>query len=182
MRFLTQMGRMMPIPILPFFIETLTIPSFGLNTFVGLVQGVSAGTTTLSSIYLGRLGDRIGHRKVLRASLLAAGLLFIPQSMVNTGWQLFTLQALTGVAVGGVIPSISALLARFTQPGEEGSVYGLDNSINAGGRAVAPLIGSWVGGWFNLRATFLTTGLILLLTTLLASTIIPKPPVNPAEE
>ena len=174
MRFMSQLARMMIIPIAPFFILSLMAEDSGVNTFIGVVLGVAAGATTISSIYLGRLGDRIGHRRVLITSIFAAGLLYLPQSAVTAGWQLLILQALTGVAMGGVIPSISALLANHTQPGLEGAVYGLDNSINAAGRAVAPLIGSAVAAWFSLRATFTSTALILFISVGMAITLLPK--------
>jgi DHA1 family multidrug resistance protein-like MFS transporter len=174
MRFMSQLARMMIIPIAPFFILSLMVEDSGVNTFIGVVLGVAAGATTISSIYLGRLGDRIGHRRVLVTSIFAAGLLYLPQSAVTAGWQLLVLQALTGVAMGGVIPSISALLATHTQPGLEGAVYGLDNSINAAGRAVAPLLGSAVATWFSLRATFTSTALILFISVGLAITLLPK--------
>ena len=141
MRFMSQLGRMIVVPIIPLFVPLLIASESGVNTYIGLVFGVSAATTTISSIYLGKLGDRIGYRSVLIVSILAAGFIYLPQSMVTEGWQLLALQGLTGIAVGGIIPSISALLANFTQPGQEGAVYGLDSSINAAGRAVAPLIG-----------------------------------------
>jgi DHA1 family multidrug resistance protein-like MFS transporter len=111
-------------------------------------------------------------------SILAAGLLYLPQSMVTAGWQLLVLQALTGVAVGGIIPSISALLANYSQPGHEGAVYGLDNSINAAGRAVAPLLGGAIAAWFSLRATFTSTAVILFIAFIMANTLIPKIPVS----
>jgi DHA1 family multidrug resistance protein-like MFS transporter len=175
MRFMSQLSRMMIIPIAPLFIQELMQTDVGLNTFIGIVFGVASGATTVSSIYLGRLGDRIGYRPVLITSILAAGLLYLPQSLVTAGWQLLVLQALTGIAIGGVIPSISALLANYTQPGQEGAVYGLDNSITAAGRAVAPLVGSMVATWFTLRATFTSTAIILFISFVLANTLMPKP-------
>lgn len=178
MRFMNTLARMMIIPIAPLFIQTLMHTEEGLNTFIGLVIGASSGATTLSSIYLGRLGDRVGHRRVLILSILAAGILYLPQSLVTAGWQLLILQALTGIAVGGIIPSISALLANYTQPGHEGAVYGLDNSINAAGRAVAPLLGSAIASWFSLRATFTFTAVILLMAFILANTLMPRLPAG----
>ena len=174
MRFMSQMGRMIVVPIIPLFVPLLIASESNVNTYIGLVFGVSAAATTLSSIYLGRLGDRIGYRSVLIVSILAAGILYIPQSAVTEGWQLLALQGLTGIAVGGIIPSISALLANFTQPGQEGAVYGLDSSINAAGRAVAPLIGGLVAGWFNPQATFTATAFFLFISAGLAVSLIPK--------
>lgn len=174
MRFITQLGRMMIIPIAPLFIQVLLVDTTRLNTFTGLVVGAASATTTISAVYLGRLGDRVGHRRVLIISAFAAAALYLPQSLVTAGWQLLILQALVGVALGGIIPTISALLARYSRPGEEGAVYGLDNSINAGSRAAAPLLGAAVGFWFGLRATFVATALLFLVAGLLAAWRLPQ--------
>jgi DHA1 family multidrug resistance protein-like MFS transporter len=174
MRFLSTMGRMMIVPIMPFLIQSLDIGEASLNTYVGLVLGVTSGATTLSAVFLGKLGDQIGSRKVLIASMGIAGLLYFPQGAATHGWQILVLQGLTGVAMGGVIPSISALLARYTPPEKSGAVYGLDNSINAAGRAVAPLLGGAVAVWFSQRATFPTTGILLVLAATTAWVTLPK--------
>jgi DHA1 family multidrug resistance protein-like MFS transporter len=174
MRFLTQLGRMMIIPIAPLFIASLLAETDRVNTFIGLVIGAASAATTLSAGYLGRLGDRIGHRKVVVASTLAAAALYLPQSFVTQAWQLLPLQALVGVALGGVIPAISALLARYTDVGEEGSVYGLDNSINAGARAIAPLVGAAIAAAFGLRTTFIVTAAIFLITGTTAARYLPS--------
>lgn len=174
MRFFSQMGRMMIYPFIPLFIKDLLSVSNQLNTFTGLVIGVASFTTTLSAIYLGRLGDRIGHRSILIICLFIAAGLYFPQAWAGAGWHLLVLQALVGIALGGILPMISALLAGFTVSGEEGAVYGLDNSINAGGRAVAPLVGGLVASAFNLRATFIATALVFLLAGGLAIWRLPR--------
>ena len=174
MRFMSSLGRMTLVPLVPFFVEELLQTTEGLNTFTGLVIGITSATTTLSSIFLGRLGDRIGHRLVLIVSMLLAAGLYAVQSLITASWQLLVFQALVGVAVGGIIPMISALLANFIKFGEVGAVYGLDNSINAAGRAVAPLIGALVANRYGLRATFIATGLIFLTASCLAIWRLPK--------
>ena len=140
---------------------------------------MSAAAGTITAVYFGRLGDNVGHGRVLKWSALAAGLLFLPQSLVTTAWQLLILQALTGAAAGGIIPAISALLARYTQPGEEGSVYGIDNSIVAAARAAAPLVGSGIAYWFDLRATFVATAVIFFMVALLSFLRLPSENVDP---
>ncbi|MFV1858454.1 MAG: MFS transporter, partial [Anaerolineales bacterium] len=173
MRFISQLGRMMVVPITPLFIGQLLVDQSRLNTFTGLVVAVSSATLTVAAIYLSRLGDRIGHKRILVVSMFMAGLLYLPQSLATEAWQLLGLMALVGVAMGGVIPSISALLAGYSHQGSEGVVFGLDNSVRAGARAGAPLVGAAVALAFGLRATFLATGLILILGALLAGLRLP---------
>jgi DHA1 family multidrug resistance protein-like MFS transporter len=174
LRAMSWLGRMTLVPVIPLFIQSLLPESARVSTFTGLVVGVAAATGTLSAIYLGRLGDRIGHRRVLYVSALTAGLFYLPQAYVTAGWQLLILQALVGAAIGGVIPAISALLSNFTRPGQEGAVYGLDSSVAAGARAVAPLIGAGVALWFGMPATFFVAGILFSLTAILAIFWLPE--------
>lgn len=173
-RFLGSLARMLIIPIIPLFIAFLKVNPEGLNTFTGLVMGVASGATTLSSVYFGQIGDRTGHRNILIGCSLAAALLYVLQVLVETGWQLMIMQFFVGVAIGGVIPTVSALLANYSQRGDEGAVYGLDNSINAAGRAIAPLLGAWVATSLGMRATFPATGFIFLISALFALFLLPK--------
>ena len=174
LRFISQFGRMMIYPILPFFIQTLMSDPSRVNTFTGMVIGTSSVFVTLSAIYLGRLGDRIGHRLILICCFMGGALAFLPQGFVVAPWQLLVLQAMAGATLGGITPSISALLARYTPQGEEGVVYGLDNSVSAGARALAPLLGASVAMWMGLRTTFTATCLLFFLAGILSLWRLPR--------
>ncbi len=180
MRFASQLGQQMIVPMAPLFIESLMTDATHLNTVTGLVVGTGSAFTTLSAIFLGRLGDRIGHRKVLIYSCLGAACFYAPASLVSGPWQLLGLQAAVGVALGGVVPSISALLARYTQPGEEGAVYGLDNSVRSAAQAVAPLAASGVAIAYGLRGVFIAAAAVFGLAVLLAVAWLPGPAVEAA--
>jgi DHA1 family multidrug resistance protein-like MFS transporter len=174
-RFLTQLARSMLAPIMPLFVVVLMADAARVNSFTGLLIGAQAAATTVSAMFLGRLADRIGHRKVAAVSAILAGLFYLPQSLVTEEWQLLVLATLVGVALGGVIPTLSAILARYTESGAEGAVFGLDTSIRSGARALAPLLGSWIALTWGLRGTFVVTGFILLLTGLATHIFLPEP-------
>lgn len=173
LRFLAYLGRMMIVPIAPFFIQTLLEPEASVNTFTGLVFAVVAFMSAVSAVLWGKLGDRIGHERVLVMCALLSGLAYFPQSLVQEAWELLALQAVFGLALGGTLPSTSALLAAYTAQGEEGSVYGLDSSVVSGSRAVAPLLGAAVAQGFGLRATFTATGILFLAMGLLGLRALP---------
>ena len=107
---------------------------------------------------------------------------FFLQSLVREGWQLLVLQVLAGVALGGIVPGISALLAQFTHRGEEGAVYGLDNAIVSGARALGPMLGVGIGMWLGLRAVFTAAGVLYLLAGVLAAWRLPAPAARPTAE
>ena len=182
-RFMTVLCRTIVIPIAPLFIQSLNMGDHGVSTLTGLMVGLSSAGATGTAIYMGRLGDRIGHRPILIASALLAAIAYFPQTFVTEAGQLLLLQALAGAATGGLISSPSALLARYTQPGEEGSVYGLDNSVAAGARALAPLAGSLIAVSFGLRFTFLATGFLFLFITVITLRWLPEDDTEvPAEQ
>ncbi len=170
LRFLNSLGTTALLPVIPLYVEQLLGESSMKGTYTGLVAGASSVAGTISAVYLGRLGDRTGHRKIVIISALGAAIFFIPQTIVSSAWQFLLLQVLAGAAVGGILPSLTALLAIYSDPDELGSVYGLDNSIVSSGRAVAPLIGASLSICLGIRGTFAITGVIFLILAVLAST------------
>jgi len=180
-RFLNWLGPNMLLPVLPLYIASLLHGSDRISTFTGLVVGLSSAAGTMSALYLGRLGDRVGHRRVLLPGTLIAAFAFLPQAFVTEGWHLLLLQALTGAATGGMNPALSALLTRYTRAGDEGSVFGIDNSVNASARAAAPLLGAAVAAWFGLPSIFIVTALVLLGAAALVFRHLPEhTPVPPS--
>jgi DHA1 family multidrug resistance protein-like MFS transporter len=167
MRFITSMGRVMTIPIIPLFIKDLLSNSASVNTFTGLVIGVTSGATMISTVILGKLGDRTGYRRILVTAMMVLAVGFATEGYVTVGWQLLALQALVGMALGGVIPIISAILANYTKAGDEGLAFGLDNSVTAAGRGVAPLLGAAVAIAWGYPLTFVLTGLVFAVSTVL---------------
>ena len=177
-RFMAWLGRNVLVPYLPLFIATLLLTDARVNTLTGVTIAIASGAGTLSAIFLGRLGDQIGHKRILLACSLAAALVYIPQFWITEIWQLLVLQALTGAAVGGIMPVLSALLNHYTTPGEEGAAFGFDNSVVSLSRAVAPMLGALVVVWGGYRLLFLCAALLFGITVILAYWKLPDPRPN----
>lgn len=174
LRFISWMGRSLLLPIAPLLVVSLMPPNADhIATITGVMTGVASATGTISAIYFGRLGDRIGHRQVFIMGATLTACAYLPQSLVQNVWQLIVLQAIAGIGAGSILPTLSALLATYTQPDQAGVVYGLENSITAASRAIAPLLGSSFALWFGLRSTFLLTAALFFLAVLLAFYFLP---------
>lgn len=174
LRFLDSLARMAFVPILPFFALELVADDSRVNSFTGLVIGSAAAAAAVFGVFIGRAGDRTGHRRILILSALAGFAAFLLQGWVTQGWQFLLLQVGAGIAHGGIITGVGALLARYTLHGEEGAVYGLDNSINSGARALAPMVGVTVAIWFGYRAVFASISLLYLAAALAAVWGLPR--------
>lgn len=166
--FLYSLARTVFTPIVALFVVELMGREEGAASVTGLLIGVAAFTSAASSVWLGRLGDKIGHSKVLIGSALVSVLLYLPQPFVQTAWQLAALQALSGFAVGGLVPSIASLLNLWSHSESQGAIYGLQNSTSAAARIIAPMIGAAVAVWFGLRGVFAVAAAIYAAIAVLA--------------
>lgn len=162
-RFLTTLARTIIEPFTPLFVQQLMSGQGQTATVTGVLLALSAAAGTVAAIYLGQLGDRLGHRRVLVVIAIAAGLLYMPLGLVTSVWQMAIFFTATGAAAGGILPALSALLATHTDPGEEGAVYGLEAAIVAAGRAAAPMIGAGLALMLGLRSIYVTGGVVFLV-------------------
>jgi DHA1 family multidrug resistance protein-like MFS transporter len=175
LRFLAATGRSMVEPILPLFVLALMATPGRVGTSTGFVVGAASVASTLTAVYLGRLGDRAGHARVALGSALGTAICFLVSALVQDVGQLLLLSALTGACVGGLIPSLSALLAEHSETGDAGCVYGIDNSVTSAGRAIGPVLGAACAVWFSFRGTFVLTGIIFLAAAAVAALTVCRP-------
>ena len=129
---------------------------------VGFVFSLPAIATVLTAPRLAGVGERIGFARLLSVGLMAAGVLILPQSLVQTvGW-LILLRFVFGIATAAVLPSINAALAEVVHPSFRGRAYGISTSANNLGSVLGPSLGGWVADAFGPRAVFVVTGVVLL--------------------
>lgn len=150
-------------PIVPIFVGMISEVGANVNTLAGLTLGVLGVTSAVSSIYLGKLGDKKGHFKILLWCSIGAGLVYLPMAASQHPWHLIVLQAVFGLFAGGLIPAANALIARVTPDSQRGVVFGLMNTAGSIGGFAGPLVGAGLAGIFGIQATFVLTGLVLLL-------------------
>ncbi len=188
LRFTAWLGRTMLVPFLPLFVAVIAVRQELAGIYTGLAIGLASAAGTFSGVVLGRLTDRVGEKPVLVISALATAVFYLPMTFVTEVWQLVVLNTLVGLSVGGVLPAISAMLARRTDPSEAGTVYGLDTSIGSASRALAPLVAGAIvtltstPGVTEYRYVFLGSGVLFLIVTLLGAWRLPKPQEKSPEQ
>ena len=153
-------------PILTVYVQQLVDEPARVTWVAGVVMSAAALGSILSASRLGRLADRIGHWRVVTGALAVAGLLLIPQAFVTESWELIALRFLMGLALGGLLPCIAAIIRHNIPDGVGGNVLGLSISAQYAGQVAGPLAGGFVGGHFGMRAVFLMTALLMALAAL----------------
>lgn len=159
---LLMLANMSIEPIITVYVAQL-VPDQGQVTMVaGIVMSAAALGSILSASRLGKLADRIGHWPVIAGALAVAGLLLIPQAFVTDSWQLIALRFLMGLALGGLLPCITAVIRHSVPDSAAGSILGLSISSQYVGQVVGPVLGGFVGGHIGMPAVFLGTSALLL--------------------
>lgn len=178
--FLRSLGATVTVPILALFVLALNQgEERGSVAMTGLIIGAAAFTSAVSAVYLGRLGDRIGHERILFGSAVLSAVLFIPQVFVASSWQLAFWQAVSGVAIGGLVPSVSALMNIYAPAGNQGATYGLDNSVQAAARVVAPMLAAALATWVGYRGVFVGAAAIYVVAAIVARLVTQRPVDEP---
>lgn len=154
-------------PMLPLFVASLD-PTLSVATATGLIFTVAGVVAAVSAVVWGRVGDRIGYRRLLIGMSLGAGLVYIPQALVTSVAQLIALRGILGIFDGGLLPSANALIASSRPTNADGhtshgTTYGLMNLANGMGFALGPLAGGIIAATLGLRNVFFVTAVILLV-------------------
>jgi MFS family permease len=127
----------------------------------GLAMAAAALGSILSASRLGKLGDRIGHVRVIVGALAISAVLLPPQAYVTKGWQLVGLRFLMGLALGGLLPCITSVIRHHVPRDSAGRILGYATSSQYAGQVLGPVLGGFVGGHIGMRAVFLgTSGLM----------------------
>jgi len=157
-----QVSMLSSLLLIPLFVQELHGPE-RLALYAGLVGSVTGFANMAASPLLGRLADRVGYQKVLTVCLIGAALSFIPQALVGDVWQLLASRFALGVFMGGLLPSVNALLRAYTPDGMESRAFGFNSSFLSLGNIIGPMAGGALGGWIGIRGIFLFACALLLL-------------------
>ncbi len=111
---------------------------------IGILTAILVGSTAVTNLFWGVIGDRVGHKTVLvgAASALAATAL-VAWLAPHAGW-LAVVFALLGVYLGGDSVSGLNIILEFAPAEERPTYIGLTNTLLAPMLALAPLMGGWL--------------------------------------
>ena len=130
--------------------------------FIGLILA------TVNGVLVGRVVPRIGERRTvpLALSAIALGLLMLP--MAATVIALFAVCGTIALGMGFNNPALTSIVSRLSDPGEQGGMLGLAQSLAALGRIAGPAWGGFLFDYLGMTIPFLSAGSIMVLALLLA--------------
>nr|WP_116121706.1 MFS transporter [Paraburkholderia sp. BL6669N2] len=149
-------------PIITVYVSQLVHDTRHVTLVSGFVMSASALGSVLAASRVGRLADRIGAPKVIVACLAVCAALLVPQAFVTSGWQLVALRFLMGLALAGLLPSITSVIRHNVPDRSAGYILGYATSANYAGQVAGPLAGGFAGAHLGMPSVFLITSALML--------------------
>ncbi|UNK17098.1 MFS transporter [Paenibacillus sp. N3/727] len=164
--FLLQFAMISPMSLLPLYVQKLHGSSVDIALWAGFVIAVTGLSNMIASPILGRLSDKVGANRILTYALIGTGLTLIPQAFVQSVWQLIIVRFMMGVFMGGLLPSVNALIRSYTPDGMESRAFGFNTSALALGNMLGAIIGGFLSGFIGIEGLFLISGSLLIINML----------------
>ncbi|WP_377348097.1 MFS transporter [Pontibacillus salicampi] len=155
--------------VMPFL--SLYIESFGdfstqyVQTWSGLVFGITFFTAFLFSPIWGRFGDQYGRKTVLVISGAGLAVSVLLMGFVTSVMQLFVLRLCMGVFTGFISTS-QALISTQTPKEISGRALGTLQTGNVTGSLMGPLFGGILADYTGFSSTFQLTSITLFLASI----------------
>ena len=150
-------------PIITVYVDQLSHHASHVALISGLAFSIDGLANIIAAPRLGRMSDKIGPQKIIFISLIASGILFIPQALVTNPWQLIVLRFLFGLASAGLIPAINTLLKKTTPALLTGRVFGFAMSARYLGAFGGSIFGGQVAARLGISYIFYITSALLLI-------------------
>lgn len=147
----------------------------------GLAMAVYGAGALVTGPLAGRLADRLGHARVLQASLWSSGLAMALVPLVESRMLLFPLIALWSALTQAFWPSAMALLVGAAPPEQRRAVYALHRLAVNLGMAVGPAAGGLIAH-FSFRWVFWVDALTTLASALILAIFLQVPESPAAHE
>ena len=161
--FLFNFSVFVAMPILPLFIEAVGNLTVRVASTTGLLFAISGAAAAVSAACIGYLSDRMGYKKVLIVHLILSGVFWIFHVLANSITQLMVIRLFYGLAAGGIVPTMNALVGVLMPREVYGRAYGLTSSVTCLGMTVGPLAGGIMASFMGYRWPFVFVSVVLIL-------------------
>jgi MFS family permease len=167
--FMFQVANLSIEPIVTVYVKELARNTAHVAMISGVVVSAPAFAGMLSGPWLGKLADRFGADRILCLCLLVTGVSLVPQAWVNDPWQLTAMRFLMGLALAGLMPTISNLVKNAVPEASVGRIFGYMQSAQFLGQMAGPVLGGNLAAAFGLRAVFFMTAALMLMNAAFAA-------------
>lgn len=150
-------------PIISLFVAELMHGHGNISLVSGVVAAMPGFGAILVARKVGHKMDSIGAGKILFGGLILATLFFIPMYFVTNPWMLALWRLLLGMASAAMLPAVQTALTVSVPRDVFGRIFSFNQSAQAIGGVVGPMLGAIISGVFSYQAIFAVTATLLII-------------------
>ena len=160
-------GFMFVIPFMPLYVEQLGVENLAhAAAWAGLLDAAPAVTMALAAPLWGRLGDRVGQKKMLLRATLAGSAMLGLMGLVTAPWQLLLLRLLQG-SLTGTVAAATVLVSATAPPEKAPFRLGVLQMFIFIASATGPFTGGTFADLVGIRTSFGVTSALLATSGLM---------------
>ncbi|AFT81538.1 multidrug efflux MFS transporter [Leuconostoc carnosum] len=154
-------------PVVSLFVRELT-NNAGNTTFIaGVVAAMPGIATVLVAPSFGRIGDRVGTERMIKIGFMIAVIAFIPTAFVTSITILMVLRFIVGISDATMMPAVQTLLSRHTPTAMTSRIFSYNQSFQAIGSVLGPMLGALVASIYDYRGIFIFSAIIIIINAIL---------------
>lgn len=165
--FIVQTSLMSIGPIISLYVKELMNGQGNVSLVSGFVAAMPGFGSILVANKIGHKMDKIGSAKILIGGLILASLFFIPMYFVTSPWTLAFWRFMLGGASAAMLPAVQTALTVNAPKEVFGRLFSYNQSSQAIGGVVGPLLGALISGIFNYKAIFIVTAILLVINLII---------------
>ncbi len=163
---ITQMTNQSINPVLSLYVQELMHGHGNITLMAGLVAAAPGIVTLIVAPQLGRLGDKIGQKKILEFGLFFSMCVFFVTALTTNVWFLIGMRFLVGISDAAILPSVQAILAKESPQEVTGRIFSYNQSAQSIGAFAGPLLGSAIAGFIDYRYVFVGSAILVIFNLL----------------
>jgi DHA1 family multidrug resistance protein-like MFS transporter len=159
-------------PFIPLFIRDLGTADLAEAAFwSGLVAGVAPLGAAIMGPVWGGMADKYGRKPMVLRALVFIGVMQFSMAFVpNVQW-LLAIRVLMGL-FAGFTPMAMALAIAVSPRDKMAQAIGLTQAAQIAPAALGPLIGGLITDAFGIRSSFMLTGILLIIPSILLGFVV----------
>lgn len=140
----------------------------------GVVFSAALAGLALGAFLLGPAADRVGRKRVLVGATFCFGVFTLATAYASSLPELLVVRFLTGMGLGGAMPSFISLASEYVPKARRAAVVSLLWAGFPLGGVVGGLLGSWIIPAYGWQSIFLVGGVLPILLSMMLALALPE--------
>src|SRR5690625_1697583 len=137
------------------------------HVLTGAIVAIYSFTNMIGNIFGGHWIDRYGRKKMLFLGMVAVSVILLFYPIVTSGWQLFIVRFIHGLAGGVLIPAAFAYVGDQSKQGSRGKVMALTGASIGTAAIAGPAIGGAMAARSKVEFVFILVAVLFAISSFL---------------